>query len=78
MSVRFEHVVKDQGAILRLYEIRLLRKSGPIPWESWDGKVERRLDRFLRALVSEERVRPLATDYSCRIGRSPNCLMRLL
>lgn len=58
MSVRFQHVVDDQGATLRLYEIRLTRKSGPIPWESWSGKIERRLDQFLRALVGEERAVP--------------------
>jgi len=58
MSVRFQHVVDDQGVTLRLYELRLMRKSGPIPWESWGGRIERRLDRFLRALPGEERASP--------------------
>ena len=33
MSVRFQHVIDDRGATLRLHEIRLMRKSGPVPWD---------------------------------------------
>ena len=58
MSVRFQHVIDDRGATLRLHEIRLMRKSGPVPWISWRGSLERELDRFLRALVREERASP--------------------
>ena len=77
MSLRFQHVVDDQGVTLRLYELRLMRKSGPIPWESWGGRIERRLDQFSERSQGKNGRRRKMTGSSCRIARSLNCLMPL-